>query len=336
MKYIIVTDTHLGYKNGSDEYHNITISLFNKIVEVAIERNIKKFIHGGDFFDSRKSIPVKSIPIAYQIIDILRSQFNGMYFLAGNHDIHYRNSIDPTSLDIFKNIPNLEIIKKATIIGDNIHLQPWLIDEFKPMFDPIDDTYLIGHFEMSGIVINRAGTESKSGIPVSLFKKYKKVLSGHYHTRSSIGNVTYLGSPFHMTFNDADERGFYIFDSETGELEFIPFTNYPKFVIFEYDKIKMDEVKGNNVKIVFTKDIGTTKINAINNTVSDLGPNQLFVEFSFGVAFDNEKVNDREIESIIDVRAIEKAYLDSTDIPVYINRGLINREMDMLWKKMEE
>lgn len=333
-KFVIVTDTHLGYRNGSDEYHNIATSLFSKIVEVAEERSIKSLIHAGDFFESRKAIPVKTIPIARDIIHSLKKQFNDIYILAGNHDIHYRDKIDPTSLDMFLDIPGITIVKEPITIGD-ICLQPWLVDEFKHQFDPHEGTYLIGHFEMSGITINRAGTESKNGISPSLFKGYKLVLSGHYHTRSTIGNIIYLGSPYHLTFNDEGERGFYIFDDTDGSLELIPFDKYPKFIVFEYDKIDMNKVTGNNIKIVFTDDIGTTKINTINNKILDANPNQLFVEFSFRESFNNEIQNDQNVDEIIDIRSIEKKYLDSSTIPEYIERITIDEEMDRLWEKMK-
>jgi len=333
-KYIIVTDTHLGYKGGSDEYHNIAISLFNRIVEVAKENGIKSLIHGGDFFDSRKAIPVRTIPIALDIISLLKTQFDMIYILAGNHDIHYKDKIDPTSLDIFMgHSDGVTIVKSPIVVGNNIHLQPWLIDGFKHMSD-YSNAYLIGHFEMSGITINRAGTISKVGISTSDFKDYKMVLSGHYHTRSTTGNITYLGSPYHMTFNDEGDRGFYIFDDIDGSLELIPFTEYPKFIIFEYDKIDMSKVNGNNIKVIFTDDIGTAKINTINNKIYESCPNQLFVEFSFKESFNNDIVSDQSIDEIIDIRSIEKKYLDSSTIPEYIERSIIEGEMDKLWEKM--
>jgi len=329
-KHIIVTDTHLGYKSGSDEYHNITTSLFNKIIDVGSERGIKSLIHAGDFFDSRKSIPVRTIPVALNIINSLSVWFDEIYILTGNHDIHYKDRIDPTSLDMFIGMKGVTIVKDPIEVG-NIYLQPWLVDEFKPISGPQN---LIGHFEMSGITINRAGTISKVGVSTSDFKDYKMVLSGHYHTRSTTGNITYLGSPYHMTFNDEGDRGFYIFDDVDGSLELIPFTEYPKFIIFEYDKIDMSKVNGNNIKVIFTDDIGTAKINTINNKIYESCPNQLFVEFSFKESFNNELLNDQSIDEIIDIRSIEKKYLDSSTIPEYIERSIIEGEMDKLWEKM--
>jgi len=329
-KKIIVTDTHLGMKHGSDDYHNITLNLFKEICEIAESFNIKEFIHAGDFFDVRRSVSLKTIPVAYNIMDMLRETFSDIYLIVGNHDTYYKNSLQPTSLQLFDNMDGVSIVDTPIVIDNNIHLQPWLLDDFKSISSC---DYLIGHFEMSGIVINRVGTESKSGISISEFKNYKKVLSGHYHTKSITGNIEYLGSPYHMTFNDDGARGYYIFND--GELDFYEFTNAPKFIIFEHDGINTDQIKGNNIKVVFTKDIGTTKINKVTNDIVKFEPNQLFIEFNFDESF-TEKGNDFKVDEIIDLRSLEKKYLDNSDIPKYIDRNKIEKEMDILWNTLKE
>jgi len=328
MKYIIVTDTHLGYKSASDDYHNIAIKLFDKVIAFAKEQEITAFIHGGDFFDSRKSVFVKSIPIANYIMDKLSDTFENIYLLVGNHDTYYKNKIDPTSLDIFKEYDNVSIIKDSVKIG-NIHLQPWLVDDFEPM----DTKYCIGHFEINSIPINKVGTEYNKGLPLSLFKNYEKVMSGHFHTKSVTKNIIYLGSPYHMTFNDDGPRGFYLFDDDTGDITFIEFNEYPKFIAFNFDNIDFDLIEDNNIKIVFTEDIGNTKINNINNKVLDKKPNQLFVEFNFDNEFYND-INDQDVDQIVDIRSIEKQYLDNTDIPEYLERNRIDDHIESLWEKL--
>jgi len=327
-KRMLVTDTHLGIKNGNDMYHNITLKLFEELCNKAKELGIKEFIHLGDFFDVRRSVSLKTIPIAYKIINMLKDTFDNSYLLVGNHDIYYKNQINPTSLQLFDDIEGISVVDNPIVLDNEIHLVPWIIDDFQPVKVP----YMFGHLELSGIVINRVGTESKSGLSVSLFKDYKKVLSGHYHTRSVTKNITYLGSPFHMTFNDEGERGYYIF--EDGELDFFKFDGAPKFHIFNYDNIDKSLIEGNNIKIQFTKDIGTTKINKLTNDITELKPNQLFVEFNFDESF-SEEGNDLDVDEIIDIRSIEKKYLDNADIPEYIDRNLIDKHMDNLWKKLK-
>ena len=325
---IFVTDTHLGMKHGSDMYHDITLKLFEEICDMAEALNIKEFYHLGDFFDVRRSVNLKTIPVAFKIIEMLQETFDDCYFLVGNHDIYYKNRMNPTSLQMFNNMEGISIVDTSIVVGD-LHLVPWLLDDFQP----VDVPYLLGHFEMSGIVMNRTGTESPYGLPISLFKDYEQVYSGHYHTRSVTKNITYLGSPFQMTFNDDGARGYGIF--EDGKLDFYTFDGAPKFHIFNHDGVDKNLVKGNNVKIQFTKDIGTTEINKLTNEITELEPNQMFVEFNFDESF-SEEGNELDVDEIIDLRSLEKKYLDNAEIPEYIDRSLIENQMDTLWGKLKE
>ena len=54
----------------------------------------------------------------------------------------------------------------------------------------------------------------------AIFKKFKQVFSGHYHHKSSRGNITYLGNPYQMFWNDyKDERGFHLYEPKTNKLK---------------------------------------------------------------------------------------------------------------------
>jgi len=90
------------------------------------------------------------------------------------------------------------------------------------------------------------------------FKKFKKVYSGHYHTRSNVGNIYYLGNPYEMFWNDCeDPRGFTIFDTET--LEQTPINNpYRLFykVYYEdhnYKLFNTKELKDKIIKLIVRK-----------------------------------------------------------------------------------
>jgi DNA repair exonuclease SbcCD nuclease subunit len=57
-------------------------------------------------------------------------------------------------------------------------------------------------------------------VPLVSFLKFELVMSGHFHTKSQKGNITYLGNTYQMYWNDyADQRGFHIFDTDTLKLE---------------------------------------------------------------------------------------------------------------------
>ena len=81
----------------------------------------------------------------------------------------------------------------------------------------------MGHLELNGFRAHR-GHVMEDGMESKLFDKFKRVFSGHYHTRSDDGQIFYLGNPYEMFWNDVnDTRGFHIFDTET--LEHTPVNN---------------------------------------------------------------------------------------------------------------
>ena len=66
-----------------------------------------------------------------------------------------------------------------------------------------------------------------------VFRKFDMTLSGHFHKKSHMDNIWYLGSPFEQTWIDCDEeRGFHVLDTDTMELEFIPNPHKMFFKIF--------------------------------------------------------------------------------------------------------
>jgi DNA repair exonuclease SbcCD nuclease subunit len=92
----------------------------------------------------------------------------------------------------------------------------------------------MGHLELNGFAPYK-GHIMDSGMDANIFSNFKKVFSGHYHTRSNNGTVYYLGNPYEIYWNDVnDTRGFTIFDTET--LEHFPIDNpYRMFYSIYYE-----------------------------------------------------------------------------------------------------
>ncbi len=67
MRYLLVTDTHLGLYGDSDEWHAVVRELFKDIVDTCHREDIRTIIHLGDFFHNRKSINTKTQAIAHGI-----------------------------------------------------------------------------------------------------------------------------------------------------------------------------------------------------------------------------------------------------------------------------
>lgn len=61
----------------------------------------------------------------------------------------------------------------------------------------------------------------------------RRTIGGHYHTRESLGNHSFVGNPYSLTFAETEQKGFQILYSDVS-LEFVP-TNLRKHLVIERD-----------------------------------------------------------------------------------------------------
>jgi hypothetical protein len=136
----------------------------------------------------------------------------------------------------------------------------------------------------------------------SVLAKYKKVYSGHFHTRSDKDNVMYLGTPYELFWNDYnDPKGFYILDTDTHEVEFIQ-NKDPMFIKFYYDDSKDVNIDASTVKDKYVKLVVLNKkdFSLFDNVVDSLynnNPAELKIiedmsDFEAEVSDDNLNIED--------------------------------------------
>lgn len=322
-RYVILGDTHLGISKSSDAWHEFAINLFKEIVDLCVLEDIKYIIHTGDFFHERKSINTKTLDKAQEIEHILGDI--EMLVIVGNHDTFYKDQLNPTSLQVFKDSKNIQVIDEM-MAWDNITFVPWGLLPEKPVTD-----YCIGHFEINGFHMNNS-ILCKRGINASKLKEFKHVFSGHFHTPSTKGNITYLGAPYAQTFNDLNGiRGYYILDK--GELNFIEYLSAPKFIRRTISNIiGREEVEGNIVKLVFDKDHGTTGNAKIVDDIMEFKPFQLHTDFS-QIVDDNNKIREESTSLLLDNMGIMREYISGKEVPENIKKRTL---VDMIEKLVEE
>lgn len=234
MKYILLTDLHLGVRSNSKHFHD-NIQLFCERVFFPYLNNnpALDIIFLGDLFDDRRKIDVYTAQRARKYFfepleSYLVTNHKTMYTILGNHDIRFRDSLESNAIREFiaDNFTDgrIEIIDRPTTM-DNMLMIPWIHKNNRDqIFQSVADSsvdYLLGHLELVGHNYSKAQVSIHGDDPKP-FEKFKAVLSGHYHYKHNKGNVHYLGSPTQHTWIDnATERGFHIFDSNTGILEFV-------------------------------------------------------------------------------------------------------------------
>jgi len=101
---------------------------------------------------------------------------------------------------------------------------------------------VMGHLEIKGFEMHK-GHLNEQGLDKNLFKRFEKVISGHFHKKSDDGQVYYLGCPYQLTWSDYNcPKGFHIFDTATRELTRVP-NPAVMFKKFIYDDKKEDYTK---------------------------------------------------------------------------------------------
>tara|TARA_B100001250_G_scaffold121627_1_gene103222 strand:- start:146 stop:1186 length:1041 start_codon:yes stop_codon:yes gene_type:complete len=261
MKIAIITDQHFGARKGAEYIHNYFQKFYDNIFFPYLEENnIDTVIDMGDTFDNRRNIDLASLEWSKKIyFDKLKKMDIKVHTIVGNHTAYYKDTNEINSIELllkeYDNIITYSETTSITIDGLNILLVPWINPENRDMslglIKKSRATVAMGHLELNGFVAT-AGHVMDHGMDISPFKKFKKTFSGHYHTRSNVDNIYYLGNPYEMFWNDVnDTRGFHIFDTET--LEHTPVNNpYRLFynIYYEDDNYKLFDTREYKNKIV--------------------------------------------------------------------------------------
>ena len=276
MKIALVTDQHFGARNDTKRVHDHFQKFYDDIFFPEIKRrNIDTVINLGDTFDRRKYISFTSLKRAREMFfQPLYDNGIRMHVIVGNHDSVYKNTLEVNSVDLlmeeYTNITTYTRPEVIEIDGTEIMLVPWICqdneEETFVMADKTSAQILLGHLELSGYQMYKGGFIDH-GISDQWLKKFDLVCSGHYHHKSTTGNVNYLGCPYEMTWSDYDDvKGFHILDTLTRTLEFVP-NPHTLFHKVWYDDTDLDmagllqqtekfeDFNGKSVKVIIkTKD----------------------------------------------------------------------------------
>lgn len=241
QKVAIVTDTHAGVRADATVFADYQDRFWETTFFPILQANgIKTILHGGDIFDKRQYITIKTMERLEKTFLRLLEEFDmEMYVIVGNHDVLYRNTNAANSpTHLFRAYPRVKVISQPTDIF-GIAMIPWInrenLDNTLDFISKTKSKFCLGHFEISGFEMHR-GTVSTTGLDRSVFDRFQLTMSGHFHTKSVQGNITYLGSPFELNWGDYnDPRGFHIFDTKTGDLEYFQ-NKESMFFRVEYDR----------------------------------------------------------------------------------------------------
>lgn len=324
MKIAILGDTHFGARNDLKVFHEFFKEFFiDQFIPYLIANDIKIVFQLGDLFDRRKYINYYSLDECKRyFFDRLNEHGIILHTLVGNHDIYWRESLAVNSSSLvlgeYYNINVHQDPVTIEIQDTYIDIIPWICPEnereITEFISKSKSDICIGHFEIAGFSMYR-GMECHDGLSRDMFNKYEQVWSGHYHTRSKQENITYVGTPYEMTWQDyADPKGFHTFDLETRTLEFIQ-NNSTIFIKLEYDDSNGDPIDlreynlaNTFVKLVVIKKTDYYKFDKFINTLYSKGCYDIKIIEDLSEFSDGEVGEEINLEDTISVLS---HYIDS-------------------------
>jgi DNA repair exonuclease SbcCD nuclease subunit len=246
-RIFFITDTHFGVRNNSNEWIEIMEDYFDNFFFPLVEKNYRPgdvLFHLGDVYDSRQSLSLRVLNFSVKVFERLSSIFkDGIYVIAGNHDIWGRDSNEINSLASIKWIPNVHVLEEPDTIlmaGKKILMMPWRknseeASEFLNSSEPHD--ILCCHADIQGVKFNKY-VEVKEGPSIATFAKFGTVYSGHIHYAQNVKNVVMLGSPYQLTRSDIENnKSIHILHLDDNFTNVVFNNRSPKFLKLDFEKV---------------------------------------------------------------------------------------------------
>ena len=348
MKLAILNDTHCGIRNSSEIFIDNAEKFYEDVFfPYLLENNITQIIHLGDYYDNRKFINFRALHRNRKMfLAKLREYGITMDIILGNHDTYYKNTNELNSLkELLGHYMNeVNIVHDASVLnydGTDIALVPWICPENEEesinFIKNCKASIIGGHFELSGFEMMK-GIENTHGMDPSILDRFELVMSGHYHTKSTKGNINYLGSQMEFFWNDAhDNKYFHILDTETRELEAIH-NPHTLFYRIYYDDKKQDyldydlsEIDNKFIKVVVINKADTFMFDRFIDRIQNHKIHELKIAENFS-EFIGENVDDENI-SLEDTGTLLNSYVESVDTD--LDKDRIKSQIHELMKEAQ-
>jgi DNA repair exonuclease SbcCD nuclease subunit len=332
MKIVILGDTHFGARGDSLDFHRYFKRFYDEIFFPFLkENNITTIFQMGDLFDRRKFINFNSLYLSRKyFFNVCKENNITLHTLIGNHDVAFKNTLEVNSPSlVVSDYPNIVVHRDFTSVefdGVAVDVVPWICDEndadiFKQIKESRSEI-CFGHFEISGFEMDK-GNVCEAGIDKKSLAKYDIVLSGHFHHKSSDGNITYVGTPYEMTWADyMDPKGFHVFDTSTREMEFVqnPFLMFNKITYddavtdFEYwKKVDFSKYKDTYLKLVVVNKQNPYLFDHVIDSLYKIGCSDISIVEDFT---DITMVDDDIVDQAEDTITILTKYIDALELDV--------------------
>ena len=342
MKIAILNDTHAGCRNSSDIFMDYQERFYSEVFfPYLLENNITQILHLGDYYDNRKTVNFKALAHNRKIfLEKLREYGITMDIIPGNHDVYYKNTNELNALKELQGhyMNEVNLIMEPTEInydGLCVGLVPWINpqnEEASLEFLANTKATLIGaHLELQGFEMAR-GQVCMSGMSKSHFDRFETVLTGHFHAKSSQGNIHYLGAQYEFFWNDCgDPKHFHVLDTETRDVMAVrnPLTIYEK-IYYDHEQMNkfqdLSHLDEKFVKIIVVNKGNTLEFERFVDRVQQQNIHELKIAEDFK-DFLGENVGDDNIK-LEDTTTLVNSYVDN--VTTDLDKDRIKQEISAL------
>ena len=328
MKVAVLNDTHCGVRNSSDIFLKYQEKFYTEVFFPYMkEHDIKQILHLGDYYDHRKFVNFKALNDNRKVfLEPMRDLGITMDIFPGNHDVYYKNTNQLCSLKELLGYftSNVNIMMEPTVVTyDTLKVAcvPWINNEnhqsTMAWLQQVPADWVAAHLELIGFDMMR-GVKNTHGMGTDIFNRFEAVLSGHFHTKSSQGNIHYLGSQMEFTWADAgDPKYFHVIDTETRELTQVrnPLTIFKKVFYddtsTDYNMQPTDMYNDQFVKVVVVNKTDPFVFDRFIDRISQENIHELKIAETFD-EFSGDNVMDENI-SVEDTTELLDSYVDAVD-----------------------
>ena len=333
------TDTHAGVRNDNPAFQLYQKKCWKWFIDYIDTHNIKHVIHLGDIYDRRKYVNFMSAKrLREDFLEPLEERGIETHIIQGNHDSYYKDTHEVNALDElvsgrYHYIRTHSVPTVISIDGLDIQIMPWITEsnraEAMEAITKPKAPILMGHLELNGFTMHR-GLISDHGLDRKIFENFDAVYSGHYHHRSNVGNITYIGAFGEYTWHDyADPRGFSVLDTGSRDLEFVQ-NPHKMFRLAKYDDVANPNIvekiqntdfrkyKDTYVKLVVVNKSNPFAFDLLFDSIYKAGPIDIQVVEDPSVLLENEEMD--EIDQAEDTVTILRKYIDGLTLPLDNNK----------------
>ena len=351
MKIALLNDTHFGARNDNPAF----VKYFNRFYDeiffpYIIQHDIKTLIHLGDVVDRRKFINFNT---AHNFQENFWKRLWDLkidtHIILGNHDTYYKNTNKVNFTHLIKTFDGENepwiYDKPATVNFDglDILLLPWICPETEEeSIYEIDNSHAevcIGHLEIKGFEMHK-GHFQEVGLEMDQFRRFDKVLSGHYHRKSDNGTIYYLGTQYEITWSDYQcPKGFHIFDTDTRELTRIsnPLTMFEKIIYNDtkqsYTNMDISDYKDKHLKVIVEEKTDAVQfgefIDRLHNEINTHEVNVIEDSYNINATADINIADQGE-----DTLTFLHNYINSLDTE--LDKGKMNSIMKDLYQEVQD